>query len=532
MARVKRAVNAQKKRRTTLERASGYRGQRSRLYRKAKEQVTHSLVYSYNDRRKNKGNFRRLWIQRINAASRAQGMTYNRFIQGLGLAGVEVDRKVLADLAVNDIAAFNALVEVAKAALPEDVNAPRVTTRPRPPPDLPARASDVRVDPGQGGTQAQPSFGANRAAAVPRRRPEGRRGAPSRRPAASSRSSRRPRPRSGTPRWPTPARADVAWALVDERALASLSDSVTPAGVVARLPLPGPAARGPARRAPAARRRLRRRARPGQRRDGHPLRRRCRRRPGRARRDLGRPPQPQDRPGQRRQPVPPPARGRARRRRRGLRAPARRASRVLATAGDGEVSLYDAPVDVPTAWLFGNEAHGLPDDLAALADHRVVDPDPRPRREPQPLDRRRAVPLRVRSAATARRAQRSRTAILAPGLVGLASSSSAWPAAEPTSGEAVAAPVESTGQRCSRQPGRPPGHRGRWATDALLVLERARRTAVRSGRPVARRAPIGRVHRGAPCAVRRMVRQAVTAGPGRDTVVRRHLVPGQGRAHG
>ena len=124
MARVKRAVNAQKKRRVVLERASGYRGQRSRLYRKAKEQVTHSLVYSYNDRRKNKGNFLRLWIQRINAAARAQGMTYNRFIQGLGLAGVGVDRKILAELAVNDVAAFNALVEVAKNALPEDVNAP------------------------------------------------------------------------------------------------------------------------------------------------------------------------------------------------------------------------------------------------------------------------------------------------------------------------------------------------------------------------------------------------------------------------
>ena len=127
MARVKRAVNAQKKRRTTLERASGYRGQRSRLYRKAKEQVTHSLVYSYHDRRKNKGNFRKLWIQRINAAARAQGMTYNRFIQGLNLAGVEVDRKILAELAVSDVAAFNALVETAKAALPEDVNAPKVS---------------------------------------------------------------------------------------------------------------------------------------------------------------------------------------------------------------------------------------------------------------------------------------------------------------------------------------------------------------------------------------------------------------------
>src|SRR6478609_4345801 len=118
---------AKKMRRTTLERASGYRGQRSRLYRKAKEQVTHSLVYSYNDRRKNKGNFRKLWIQRINAAARANGMTYNRFIQGLGLAGIEVDRKILAELAVNDAPAFAALVEAAKAALPEDVNAPKVS---------------------------------------------------------------------------------------------------------------------------------------------------------------------------------------------------------------------------------------------------------------------------------------------------------------------------------------------------------------------------------------------------------------------
>ncbi len=126
MARVKRAVNAHKKRRVVLERASGYRGQRSRLYRKAKEQVTHSLVYSYNDRKAKKGDFRKLWIQRINAASRANGLTYNRFIQGLKAAGVEVDRKILADLAVNDAPAFAALVETAKAALPEDVNAPKV----------------------------------------------------------------------------------------------------------------------------------------------------------------------------------------------------------------------------------------------------------------------------------------------------------------------------------------------------------------------------------------------------------------------
>ena len=128
MARVKRAVNAHKKRRVVLERASGYRGQRSRLYRKAKEQVTHSLVYNYRDRKVRMGDFRKLWIQRINAASRAQGLTYNRLIQGLKIAGVEVDRKIMADLAVNDPAAFTALVETARAALPEDVNAARTET--------------------------------------------------------------------------------------------------------------------------------------------------------------------------------------------------------------------------------------------------------------------------------------------------------------------------------------------------------------------------------------------------------------------
>ena len=125
MARVKRAVNAQKKRRTVLEQASGYRGQRSRLYRKAKEQVSHSLTYAYRDRKKRKGDFRRLWIQRINAASRANGLTYNRLIQGLNLAEIEVDRRMLAELAVNDPPAFAALVELAKAALPADRNAPR-----------------------------------------------------------------------------------------------------------------------------------------------------------------------------------------------------------------------------------------------------------------------------------------------------------------------------------------------------------------------------------------------------------------------
>ena len=114
MARVKRAVNAQKKRRELLDQASGYRGQRSRLYRKAKEQMLHSATYAFRDRRAKKGDFRALWIQRINAACRENGMTYNRFINGLKVAGVEVDRKILADLAVTDAKAFTALVQVAK----------------------------------------------------------------------------------------------------------------------------------------------------------------------------------------------------------------------------------------------------------------------------------------------------------------------------------------------------------------------------------------------------------------------------------
>ncbi|MGH3466533.1 MAG: 50S ribosomal protein L20 [Thermocrispum sp.] len=118
MARVKRAVNAHKKRRAILEQASGYRGQRSRLYRKAKEQSLHSLNYAYRDRRARKGDFRQLWITRINAAARANGMTYNRFIQGLKAAEVEVDRKILAELAVTDATAFAALVELAKQHVP------------------------------------------------------------------------------------------------------------------------------------------------------------------------------------------------------------------------------------------------------------------------------------------------------------------------------------------------------------------------------------------------------------------------------
>jgi large subunit ribosomal protein L20 len=116
MARVKRAVGAHKKRRKVLERASGYTGARSRRYRAAREQTMHSLQYAYRDRRARKGEFRKLWITRINAAARLNGTTYSQLISGLRVAEVEVDRKMLAEMAVNDPAAFTALVEVANAA--------------------------------------------------------------------------------------------------------------------------------------------------------------------------------------------------------------------------------------------------------------------------------------------------------------------------------------------------------------------------------------------------------------------------------
>ena len=118
MARVKRAVNAHKKRRVVLERASGYRGQRSRLYRKAKEQLLHSFTYNFRDRKARKCDFRKLWIQRINAAVREEGLTYSQFIHGTKLAGLELDRKTMADLAMNESAIFNTVIAQAKAALP------------------------------------------------------------------------------------------------------------------------------------------------------------------------------------------------------------------------------------------------------------------------------------------------------------------------------------------------------------------------------------------------------------------------------
>ena len=117
MPRVKRSVHARKKRRKVLEQAKGYWGLKSTNYTYAKEQVEHSLVYAYRDRKNKKRTFRRLWIMRINAAARKEGLSYNQFVAGLRKADIALDRKVLADLAVNDPAAFGAIAAQAKAAL-------------------------------------------------------------------------------------------------------------------------------------------------------------------------------------------------------------------------------------------------------------------------------------------------------------------------------------------------------------------------------------------------------------------------------
>jgi large subunit ribosomal protein L20 len=116
MARVKRSVNGRKSRKATLKKAKGYYGNKSRSFRSANEQVMHSGSYAFRDRRARKGEMRRLWVQRINAACRLNGTSYSRFIFGLKEAGIEVDRKVLADLAISDAAAFTTLVEAASAA--------------------------------------------------------------------------------------------------------------------------------------------------------------------------------------------------------------------------------------------------------------------------------------------------------------------------------------------------------------------------------------------------------------------------------
>jgi large subunit ribosomal protein L20 len=120
MARVKGGVHAKKKHKAVLDRAKGFRGARSRRFKVAKEAVFHAERYAYRDRRKRKGDFRKLWIQRINAAARVEGLSYSRLMHGLKLAEVEVDRKNLADLAVHDAKAFGELVAIAKQALEVD----------------------------------------------------------------------------------------------------------------------------------------------------------------------------------------------------------------------------------------------------------------------------------------------------------------------------------------------------------------------------------------------------------------------------
>ncbi len=117
MARVKRGVTKRKHRKAVLEEARGYRGARSRHFKAAKEQLLHSYTYAYRDRRDRKGQFRRLWVARINAAARSNGLSYSRLIDGLRKAEIDLDRKMLADLAVNDPAAFKALADVAKQSM-------------------------------------------------------------------------------------------------------------------------------------------------------------------------------------------------------------------------------------------------------------------------------------------------------------------------------------------------------------------------------------------------------------------------------
>jgi large subunit ribosomal protein L20 len=129
VARVKRSVHGRKKRREVLHQTSGYYASRSRRYRAAKEQLAHSLQYAYRDRRDRKGQFRRLWITRIGAAARQNGMTYSAFMHGLTVAGVELDRKMLADLAVRDPGAFASLVAVARGTTEPSATPRRSRTR-------------------------------------------------------------------------------------------------------------------------------------------------------------------------------------------------------------------------------------------------------------------------------------------------------------------------------------------------------------------------------------------------------------------
>src|SRR5579875_2455975 len=191
MPRVKRSVHARKKRRKVLEQAKGYWGLKSTNYRYAKEQVEHSLVYAYRDRKVKKRTFRRLWIMRINAGARAHGLSYNQFVAGLKAAGVELDRKVLADLAVSDPEAFGRLAAQAKAALLARGRPLRPHRRPLPlarvrrasPPPAPraALAREARALLCRGRGRRRRGGGGRRPAGRAPRRGLGRRGLPARR---------------------------------------------------------------------------------------------------------------------------------------------------------------------------------------------------------------------------------------------------------------------------------------------------------------------------------------------------------------
>ena len=345
--------------------------------------MLHSLNYAYRDRRASKGDFRQLWITRINAAARANGMTYNRFIQGLKAAGVEVDRKILAELAVNDPAAFAALVELAEGqragrrAAPTGRPDRRRTPVPSPVPSR-ARGHRHRAHAARrrsrkllrrAGRDRAGRFLVEGATGRPRGAGVGARGPVHELFVTDAAAARHAELLGGAGRRSAPVSP------VTDRAAERSSDTVTPQGwSPCATCSTSPLATALAGR-PALGRRARRCRRPRQRRHRHPGRRRRRRRRRAARRRQRRPAQRQGRPGLHRQPVPPAAGPRPRRRRRARRC---RAAGLTLLAADGRRRARPgrpcrrrACSRGPIAWLFGNEAHGLPADVAARADHRV-----------------------------------------------------------------------------------------------------------------------------------------------------------------
>ena len=405
MARVKRAVNAHKKRRVILERASGYRGQRSRLYRKAKEQVTHSLVYAYRDRRERKGDFRRLWIQRINAASRANGLTYNRLIQGLDLAGSR------STVASSPTSRSTSPRRSRRSSRPPRRRCPPTRRRPRRP-----RSPASSTSPGRRARSAPAAPGSAPSSSVrmrdaidwrvlenprsPRVRAVAKLAKRSARqetglfllegpqavaealgvPAAnwSSNCTRR-RPRSsGTPISPRPRRdAGVDVEFVTEQVLDSMADTVTPQGIIAVVrAVPDVGARTSSHASRRGSSPSRGGARPGQRRHHHPgrgCRGRRRRHPHRPQR---RPVQPEGRARDDRLDLPPAGRRRRRARPPCWSARARPGCRCSPPTSRATTSSRRGRgvLARPTAWLFGNEARGLDDEHLALADRAITVP--------------------------------------------------------------------------------------------------------------------------------------------------------------